>query len=82
MAFSLVIIPISIPRKLASLRYASMFSIMLSIYVVFVIIIECAIGRGTSTSVSEGFHAGADRSNINVSGIFNSLPIIIFSYMY
>ena len=59
-----------------------MFSILLSIFVVLVIIFECFLGRGTSSSLSEGFQAGKERTSINVSGIFNSLPIIIFSYMY
>ena len=72
----------SIPRKLSSLRYASAFSVLLSIYVVLVIIFEAILDRGTSDTVKDGFKAGHDISSVTVDGIFNSLPLIIFSYMY
>ena len=72
----------SIPRKLSSLRFASAFSVLLSVYVVLVIVFEALLNRGTSDSVKEGFKAGKEISSITVDGIFNSLPLIIFSYMY
>ena len=80
--FTIVISLVSIPRKLSSLRYASAFSVLLSIYVVMVIVIEGLLDRGTSDSVKEGFKAGHDISSVSIDGIFNSLPLIIFSYMY
>lgn len=73
---------VTIPRKLSSLRFASAFSVMLSLYVVLVIIFEAVLDRGTSTSVKAGFQAGHDKAQLSISGIFSSLPLIIFSYMY
>jgi amino acid permease len=34
------------------------------------------------SSISEGFSKGYERTSISALGIFNSLPIIIFSFMY
>ena len=47
-----------------------------------VIVIECLMDRGTSLTVSDGFKQGAEKASITVNGIFNSLPLIIFAYMY
>ena len=55
---------------------------MISIYVVLFIIFEAILNRGTSESLSAGFKAGADKKELSVKGIFSSLPLIIFSYMY
>ncbi len=51
-------------------------------YVVLVIVFEALLDRGTSTTVAGGFKAGHDKANLSVTGIFSSLPLIIFSYMY
>lgn len=80
--FTCVTILVSIPRRLSSLRFASAFSILLSLYVVLVIVFEALLGRGTSSSISAGFKAGHDKAQLSISGVFSSLPLIIFSYMY
>ena len=55
---------------------------MLSIFVVFVIVFNALLDKGTSKSVSSGFKAGAAMTEITPKGIFGSLPLILFSYMY
>lgn len=80
--FTLVCLPTTYPRKLSELRFASLFSVMLSIFVVFVIVFNALLDKGTSKSVSSGFKAGAAMTEITPKGIFGSLPLILFSYMY
>ena len=55
---------------------------MISIYIMLVIVFECLLDRGTSPTLKEGFEDGADKAQIDVNGIFNSLPLVIFAYMY
>lgn len=55
---------------------------MLSIYVVLVLFFEAVLLNGTSESLSDGFKQGAEKAEISAKGIFGSLPLIIFSYMY
>ena len=50
-----MLIPVSLPRKLTALRFTSAFSVMVSVYVMLVIVIECLMDRGTSPTVKEGF---------------------------
>ena len=80
--FTLICFPVTLPRKLSEIRLASMFSVLLSIYVVLVIVFEALLNKGTSSSLSAGFTAGKDKAHISMKGIFGSLPLIIFSYMY
>ena len=80
--FTICISFVSLPRKLSSLRFASFFSVMVSVYVVFVIVIEACLDHGTSKSIASGFQAGHDEAELSLMGFFGSLPLIIFSYMY
>ena len=59
--FTAITCILTIPRKLSSLRFASAFSVLLSLYVVLVIVFEACLKRGTSTSISSGFEAGRDK---------------------
>ena len=74
--------PVSLPRKLTALRSTSALSVMISIYIMLVIVIECLLDRGTSPTISDGFKEGREKAEINATGIFNSLPLVIFGYMY
>mmetsp|Transcript_4551 Transcript_4551/g.3059 ORF Transcript_4551/g.3059 Transcript_4551/m.3059 type:complete len:122 (+) Transcript_4551:610-975(+) len=81
--FSFVLVfPVSLPRTLKALRFTSFFSVMVSFYIVLVIIFECLVNRDATPSISEAFSAAWNDPKITVSGVFNSLPLIIFSYMY
>ena len=72
----------SLPRKLSELRFASLVSIMVTVFVVLVIVIEACMDHGSSSSVSAGFQAGKEKKQLSAAGIFSSLPLVIFSYMY
>ena len=70
------------PRKINALRLTSIFSVGISIFVMLVIVFECMLGRGTSPTVRDGFRLGSERIKIDIHGIFTSLPLVIFAYMY
>ena len=55
---------------------------MVSIYIMLVIVIEALLDRGTSTTIADGFKEGKEKAEISMNGIFNSLPLVFFSYMY
>ena len=55
---------------------------MISVFVVLVIFFEAVLLHGTSESISSGFEAGKEKAQLSLTGIFSSLPLIIFSYMY
>ena len=55
---------------------------MVSVYIMLVIVIECLLDRGTSSTIADGFKQGVEKATISVAGIFNSLPLVIFAYMY
>ena len=75
-------IAVTLPRKLSQLRFCSALSVIISLFLVLVLFFEAIRDNGTSSSVSAGFKAGQEKSELSVSGIFSSLPLIIFSYMY
>ena len=75
-------IAVTLPRKLSQLRFCSALSVIISLFLVLVLFFEAIRDNGTSASVSAGFKAGQEKSELSVSGIFSSLPLIIFSYMY
>lgn len=74
--------PLSIPRSLSALRFTSAFSVVISFYIVLVIFFLSCLGKGTTTSISEGFSMGHDEVMISVKGVFTSLPLVIFAFMY
>ena len=55
---------------------------LISFYIVLVITFCGILNKGTSESVSEGFQQGHERKQMSIVGVFNSLPLIIFSFMY
>ena len=81
-----MLFPVCIPRQLTALRFTSLLSFVLSVLMVFTIFALCFYKD--STVMTPGFefqnrftHALND-TEITLIGIFNSLPLIIFSYMY
>ena len=77
-----MLFPVSLPRKLTALRFTSAFSVLISIYIMLVIVFECLLDRGTSPTIADGFEEGKEKAHIDVNGIFTSLPLVIFAYMY
>ena len=72
----------SLPRKLTALRFTAFISVMVSFFIVLTIFFEAILLHGTSPSISEGFSVGAQRAKLDFPGMFNSLPLIIFGFMY
>ncbi len=72
----------SLARTLTALRFTSFFSVLMSFFIVLTIFSEAVLLHGDSPSLSEGFTVGAQRAELDPPGIFNSLPLIIFGFMY
>jgi amino acid permease len=82
-----MLLPISLPRSLVALRFTSLLSFAISIFIVMVIFTlsfrETKADGFEKHDFTERFKTAYDNSwTISVQGIFNSLPLIIFSYMY
>jgi amino acid permease len=81
-----LLFPISLPRELKALRFSSFMSFGISIFVVFSVFFcsfrEKKIDGDGKYDFSERFSAAYNEPDITVAGIFNSLPLIIFAYMY
>lgn len=78
--------PVSLPRELKALRFTSFLSFGISLYVVFSIFLLSFKEKETDGvnrhDFNERFLTALTESDITVAGIFNSLPLIIFAYMY
>lgn len=72
----------SLPRTLSALRFSSFFSFILSIYIVFAIVILCLASRDITPDLGGSFETAIENFHITPFGIFNSLPLIVFAYMY
>ena len=72
----------SLARTLSALRFSSFFSFILSLYIVFAIVILCLASRDVTPHLGASFEIAFQNFNISAFGIFNSLPLVIFSYMY
>jgi amino acid permease len=84
----LCLLPISLPRQLQALRYSGLIGFGISLYVVFVIFFlsfkheDIIEGKLVEYPFSERMDAAWNEPKVNMWGIFNSLPLILFSYMY
>jgi amino acid permease len=56
--------------------------VLTSFYIVLTIVFCGILNKGTSETLSEGFQQGYERQQMSIVGVFNSLPLIIFSFMY
>ena len=77
-------LPISIPRKLTSLRFTSFVSFAISVFIIFTIFSLCF--KQSQATGDHDFHERTkyawDNATVTVASIFNSIPLILFSYMY
>lgn len=76
--------PFSLPRTLSALRFASFLSLVISIYIAMAIMIVCLTNNNPliTPDLNKSFRIAISNFNINTLGVFNSLPIVMFSYMY
>lgn len=78
----MLVFPVSLARTLSALRFSSFFSFILSIYIVLAIVVICLTDRDVTPDLGHSFNTAFDNFDISVMGVFNSLPLVIFSYMY
>ena len=83
--FSILLLIVSLPRQLNALRFTSFVSFFISVFVVFSIIglsfIDLELEEQSSDFIDR-WNFALYESDITIAGIFNSLPLIIFAYMY
>ncbi|CDW73263.1 UNKNOWN [Stylonychia lemnae] len=77
-----LVFPVSLARTLSALRFSSFFGFMISIYIVVAIVFLCLFSREITPDLGHSFKTSISNFDINGFGIFNSLPIVIFAYMY
>lgn len=77
-----VVFPLSMVRKLSALRFSSLFSFFCGIYVVLVLVLVCLFNREITPELGQSLQIAATRFDITATGIFNSFPLIVFSFMY
>ena len=82
----ILLFPCSLPRNLSALRFSSFLSFGISLFIVFTIFgasfRDVKADGNESHKFHERFQAALSEPKITVLGIFNSLPLIIFSFMY
>lgn len=83
----LCVLPLSIPRKLTALRFTSFMSFGISMFIVCTIFaLSFAETADTCATDCYDFKTRWDyaisQPKISVKGIFDSLPLIIFAFMY
>lgn len=77
-----LVFPVSLARTLSALRFSSFFGFMISLYIVIAIVFLCLFSREITPDLGHSFKTAISNFDIDVFGIFNSLPIVIFAYMY
>lgn len=83
------LMPISLPRKLTALRFTGLIGFGISIFVVLTIfslsfkhVDTMTDGHDVEYSFNQRLEAAWTDPKVTLWGVFNSLPLIIFSYMY
>ena len=80
------VFPLSLPRKLSALRFSSFMSFGISLFIVFSIFSlsfrETADEGPGHYDFKERWDYAVNAPKVSLSGIFASLPLIIFAFMY
>jgi len=80
------VFPLSLPRKLTALRFSSFMSFAISLFIVFTIFVlsfrETADEGPGHYDFSDRWSYACSAPTISYQGIFASLPLIIFAFMY
>ena len=76
-----ILFPLSIPRTISALRYSSLFGVLCSIYLVLAVIIVFWVDHKLNKDPIKNF-GKAKLVEFTFDGIVNSVPLIIFAYMY
>jgi hypothetical protein len=76
-----MVFPISLPRTVGALSYASAAGVLCTFYVAFVVIIVFFANRNLVPSPWENFK-NATYFKFSFCGIAECVPMILFAYMY
>ena len=77
-----VIFPLALNRTISALRHASYFSFLCGTYVVLVIVLSCLLNRNVNPDLNKSLRTAANTNSFTPTSIFNSFPLIVFSFMY
>ena len=72
----------SLPRNLSSLRFSSIISFLINMYIILTIIFTCLFDKEVNPNLASGIDAALRKVNVSGQAIFSSLPIVIYSFMY
>ena len=80
------VFPLSLPRKLTALRYSSFMSFGISLFIVFTIFSlsfkETADEGPYRYDFKDRWDYAVSAPKISLNGIFSTMPLIIFAFMY
>ena len=80
------VFPLSLPRKLTALRFSSFMSFAISLFIVFTIFVlsfrETADEGPERYDFKDRWNYACTAPEVSFSGVFASLPLIIFAFMY
>ena len=77
----LVLIPLSIPRKIGALRFNSMFGVCCSFYLVMCIVFMFFLDKNLVPSMETAWNE-SKKFHISEQGLLNGVPFVIFAFMY
>jgi len=81
-AFSfLILFPMSIPRNASALRYSSLLGVLCSMYLSLAVTIVFFTDKDIVPNTKDNF-SKMEPFRVSYQGIVNSVPLIIFGYMY
>lgn len=75
------VFPLSLPRQMSQLRFTGFASAVISVFIIFSIMGVCLSGKYTP-HLGDAFKEAFENFDITMFGIFRSLPLIIFAFMY
>ena len=75
-----IVFPLAIPRQVGTLRFASLFGVLCSVYLCFTVLFSFFFDKATVPSVQKAW-AKAQLFKFSFDGMVNSLPLIIFAFL-
>ena len=79
--FILILFPMSLPRKINTFRFASLFGVIWTIYLTLCFIFLFFFDKSIVPNVKKNL-INASYINLTFSGFVNALPYVNFNYMY
>ena len=77
----LVLIPLSLPRKVGVLRFNSLFGVTCSFYLVLCLVFLFLVDRNQVPSMGDNFKK-AEYFDVSYKGLVSAIPFVVFAFMY